>query len=1035
MSAGNLVQLPFRAGIDEASDPKQTPVGKLRLLENGVWNKIGRVEKRFGVRALGFATTAGGFTGGIKRLWSRGGELAMTDGARAYSFIEAKQQWRSADLMPGLEATWKTGIESLGSASQPDVDASDDYIALVWRGYGGSSTDGHIFLRLIDRATGSVVVSEFEVSAGASTQVHPRVLIMATQIVVVYRVTVNDNIVARCFDLATLTWSAAVVLCNDAHSTTFCYDVAKNGADFTLVYQTNANALTIYSFDETGAVTVVPPANIAATSNIACVSLHATVGENLYVVYGVTGTFTVRYAVLDPASLAITNAATTIYTGTGVTRFVGVVRYDASNAIVCYTEQVSTTQEETSTHKVSSAGVIDGPSQRRTRWARLCSKPFVLNDRFYMTLTSVRPALAIADIRAFQNTSYVVEIETSTNVINGIGVPHLPHRMVACIRPRNGGHEPISVVAGAHPTPPLVPIVDGQALVPTLYVTNAPDESSRQRCGVSLATLAAPSRDPWRAARVGDALAIACGAPSVWDGRCVNDIGFLHPPRVVSATPGGGGNQAAGNYAWCFVYEYIDANGMLHRSLPSQPTLVTLTAGQSVAFVLENATTSSRTDTETGTSSLQALPVRIVPYRTVANGSTFYRMTLEPNVNVVTNDPTVATTAWTDTRSDSALDGGSTALSSRPYLYTTGGVLDEACPPSFTTIKLHRSRLFGVAGDLRNVWFSKTFSEDPGVFPGFHEDLRFVLDDEIIGIESLDDKLVIFTRDGIFIVTGDGPAANGDGTDHSQPVLVQSDLGCIDAKSIVATPDGVMFQTMRGLYLLTRALELVWLGRSVQDTLAAFPNVKSAELVGHRSQVRFTCVDNDGTSGRTLVYDYVNREWSVFRFHDDYNPDAVFDTTVYHGGVWYAGGGNVVADDETTHLDAGEWVTLAAELAWLSPGGALAWHRVQTVSLLGTSKTPHDIIMKVARDYEATYMQTATFLAGSAVAAVGPLEKVRIRLKHQKLEAVLVRIEDRTPTDPGTYPVGTGQGAFLEGLGFIVAPKSGPARASASRRG
>jgi hypothetical protein len=45
---GELIQLPFRAGIDEGTNPKQLPPGTLQVGTNIRQDKAGRIRKRFG---------------------------------------------------------------------------------------------------------------------------------------------------------------------------------------------------------------------------------------------------------------------------------------------------------------------------------------------------------------------------------------------------------------------------------------------------------------------------------------------------------------------------------------------------------------------------------------------------------------------------------------------------------------------------------------------------------------------------------------------------------------------------------------------------------------------------------------------------------------------------------------------------------------------------------------------------------------------------------------------------------------------------
>jgi hypothetical protein len=104
----------------------------------------------------------------------------------------------------------------------------------------------------------------------------------------------------------------------------------------------------------------------------------------------------------------------------------------------------------------------------------------------------------------------------------------------------------------------------------------------------------------------------------------------------------------------------------------------------------------------TGTDTLRA--VRIVPYRTVANGSTLYRVynrTDNLPAGLVNNPGSGNPTgSWTDTKSDASIN-------THAILYTTGGRLGAQCPPSAKMAFEHKGRLVLVGcEDPYQVWLS-----------------------------------------------------------------------------------------------------------------------------------------------------------------------------------------------------------------------------------------------------------------------------------------------------------------------------------------
>ena len=70
-------------------------------------------------------------------------------------------------------------------------------------------------------------------------------------------------------------------------------------------------------------------------------------------------------------------------------------------------------------------------------------------------------------------------------------------------------------------------------------------------------------------------------------------------------------------------------------------------------------------------------------------------------------------------------------------------------------------------------------------------------------------------------------------------------------------PEGLMFKSSKGIYLLSRALELKYIGADV-EAYNAF-DVTSAQLIPTVYEVRFTL-----TNGVCLVHDYYVDQWSVY---------------------------------------------------------------------------------------------------------------------------------------------------------------------------
>jgi len=104
----------------------------------------------------------------------------------------------------------------------------------------------------------------------------------------------------------------------------------------------------------------------------------------------------------------------------------------------------------------------------------------------------------------------------------------------------------------------------------------------------------------------------------------------------------------------------------------------------------------------------------------------------------------------------------------------------------------------------------------PG-FPAEFSDVFVNNIDELGGgvtaIGAMDDKLIFFKANTKFFVYGDGPTPSGANNTFSDADRVTSDGGCVNQRSIVSTPMGLMYQSLKGIYLLDRSMVDQSLGR------------------------------------------------------------------------------------------------------------------------------------------------------------------------------------------------------------------------------
>ncbi len=423
--------------------------------------------------------------------------------------------------------------------------------------------------------------------------------------------------------------------------------------------------------------------------------------------------------------------------------------------------------------------------------------------------------------------------------------------------------------------------------------------------------------------------------------------------------------------------------------------------------------------------------VKIVLYRWSTAQQNYYQVTsiTAPTVNSTSTDYVTIT----DTAADSAILGNS-------LIYTTGGVLENTGSPACTAITLFDTRLWGINAEDQNLLnFSKPVIEGT---PVEMSDLLSYFVAPNAGVTGntgpmkcifpMDDKLVIFKSQSLFYINGTGPDALGANSQYSQPIFITSTVGSTNQKSIVLTPGGLMFQSDKGIWVLTRGLETQYIGAPVEDYNSAI--VTSAVTVPGTTQVRFTLDE-----GTTLMYDYFYQQWSTFT-----GVPALSSTLYQDLHTCLSTGGAISQETPGVYLDNGNPVLMSFTTGWINMAGLRGYQRLYRIYLLGTYFTPHRLQVGISYDYGAGPQQAITinpinFSAvyggdpiygdGAYYGGVSNIEQWRLDPKRQKCQAFKLTLNEYY--DP-SFGVAAGAGFDLSGLSLIAAFKKGyaPIRAS-----
>jgi hypothetical protein len=153
-------------------------------------------------------------------------------------------------------------------------------------------------------------------------------------------------------------------------------------------------------------------------------------------------------------------------------------------------------------------------------------------------------------------------------------------------------------------------------------------------------------------------------------------------------------------------------------------------------------------------------------------------------------------------------------------------VVENIGAPATNILSLYNGRLFLVSAEDNNLlWFSKQVIEST---PVEMSDLFTLFVSPTIGAQgntgpisalaAMDSNLMVFKPNAaIYYINGTGPDNTGASNDFSQPVFVASTVGCDNPNSITLMPQGLMFQSDKGIWLLGRDLSTNYIGAPVED--------------------------------------------------------------------------------------------------------------------------------------------------------------------------------------------------------------------------
>ncbi len=1082
-----IVDIPLAAGLRQKQSEQWLDPSSQTVSQNAIWIQQNAIEKRPGYlnvansRQVSYppSATYWGEWGandvsiGVQWVPSQNG-LAMTDGWYMYQPNIGNGSLTWADFISPCVGTRKVVSAAAICAQNPTVAnwAAKGIDVYVWEdGATAGSYRNQLSFSLVNEVTGETIYSGIvQSSTGTNfTGATPRVMMLGSVCVVVAQTGVSPILSAFAIDLSTsglgysnYVWTALGQINTAGTYANTGFDVSPLGtveggaAYFALAFCTSSGDVVISMVGVTGAAsaavagsqTIVP----ASTVSSACVGVRWTSANRVWVAfsYATSGDVFVAGAMYNVAwggsawaftSVTALTAMNTYTTGTTVAQ-VGIE--SIANAAACVVWALGSAGSPVCSGVLTSARAVSAVNT----WGwnlQLSSKPFAVTTpdnqfgcRVYVAVTTYETSQA-----QNQQTQYLCEVDLS-------GTDIWP-RTAATIAPR----QLLQATAAVRTFGCLSCVTNWNIPTAGLYIiagllSETTDVTSSKPPNTSTLGMRFNFKHPaiGTSVEVGGLTYIAGGVPSIWDGSSVVESSTLVQLSLnPTASATGGALENGQTYVYQVVPEWRDNLGNVHEGQPSLPVSVAIPAGAgsagSVSFAINVVPLTAKGATMKQLFSDQA-NMYLVLYRSVFSGgamsTNLYRLTGDQPgasyINAVTGGVTI-------TISDVAADS---SISSNPFIYTTGGVLEADTPSSFAAITSHQNRVYGLGDDLRTIWISTAQQDGLPCYFNDGAQTEVSLLGDLIALWSMDGNLFCGNATGIAYASGSGPNITGTQSDLAPWTPVPTDVGPV-SPVVCVTPMGTIYQTRFGLALLDRSLAVHSdFGDPITQYLSLFPNVM--EIVLHPQRPELHVYLSSGSVGAVAVFNYRFNAWS---FHIIAGDPNVVSAATLNGALCLLDATGLTyreknANDTLAYYDsvsgANTWIQWQVNGAWVKPAGTMqGLGFARSMQMQFIPQDPVNLIVTLNYDYAETEnnsvswtsAQIAQFFEESPVGGYGAPTSLSLHPQYSRCTAIQMVVTDAAPsTSPAAI---TGQGIKLVALSCEVEAFEGLRRLPGAQKG
>lgn len=925
------IEIPINGGIDTKSDPVRVRPPNFLDLQNCVFTASGGLRKRKGYDKLGDSVS-------LDSVAARGNELVGLNNTGVYTYASGKQSWESVDTYAAVRLTTETYSARSGSQTNPQAVVYQGIELVAWE------EGSNIRYRLSDYATGAILYT-----AAAFSGSRPRVVGNGVFLQLFYADSSNLKVITIPY-LTPSSPNAAVTVASTLNSTTKLYDVAAvpdEEATFVAFHTStaspNATVRMLYvggsgsviSGIVPGVSFVVPAANdleqagadpVFSTPPTASGGLAVSVGATTVMVAGCDDTDSngpwFQHAALQTlvpefpwigesnTFVAATGATNVVCTYTGVDS-------NGYDTYWCAAEYGGNIKHDERQHDGQAIG-----SQQTIYDANIIAQPVFANTR---------PYLLVNFESTLQTTYLLYDLEDNA--------------CVGRLSPGVAGRRSTEFDTGAVTfRERATGIFEGILVERKRLDLNIDEDGRTAGTGFGAGALARVTMDftedsAYSTALKESALYINGGQLWSYDGVSCVEAGFHFYPEGVSTNADNTATGASREYTYRVYYEWTNRLGQRVRS-----TAIEFASGALTGTIANSAGHSHDIDIPY-LNHTEKDDVTIVVYRTVGDanvalGAPFYRVsspdpsTAGSDGGWIINDKTGTTVTFVDEVADAD-------LVKNEIDYRTSGELDHVAPPGCRVVAEGLGRIWlGGTTDDNTLHYSK--KPLPGEPPEFSDALYLKIPDSggaITGMHPLNASLIVFCERKIFAIQGEGPNNFGQGSYTVQEV--NSDLGVKSgaAGSVCQIPQGLLFQSGKGVNLLAQNYLTYYVGADVEAYNSGV--VKRATVLPDTNHVYFLF-----DTGRSLLYDYQHRSWSTFTNHLGKGACVWQDNYCYvraNGDVWRQG---------STYNDNGATYNLRLTTAWITLQHVQNYMLVRRLWLLGTRKSAHTLRVDVRYNYD-----------------------------------------------------------------------------------